>query len=293
MGYQLWTSPITGYRRHGTRLSDFNEALGDRLIARDICEPLQSCPSNAPSLAMADILLRREFDVAGVRDVCMGPVVGWVAQEDLMVGQVSDHVRAIDDDDVTDALTPLRRLFELFKKRAFLFVRTDGDLSYILTRADLNKPIVRVYLFGLISLLEIHLGFWVANLYPKDTWMDRLTVERLQRAEIFQENRASAGQMLDLIQCLQFCDKQKILVGHAGIRDALQLGSKSAAKDLLSDVEELRNSLAHSQYDLIAGGSWESLIALVERVQSIIDISDRRVEKEAVAIAVDDIGALW
>lgn len=293
MGHQLWTSPVTGYRRHGTRLSDFNEALGDRLTAKDICEPLQCCPSSAPSIDMADILLRREFDVAGVRDEYLGPVVGWVNQQDLVTGRVSDHMRAIDDGDIIDAFTPLRRLFEVFKERGFVFVSTGGNLSHILTRADLNKPMVRVYLFGLISLLEIHMGFWIENIYQIHAWKALLTPSRLLAAEAFREQRASAGQELDPLQCLQFCDKQKLLIANDETRKELQLGTKNAAKKFFDDAEKLRNSLAHSQYDLTAGGSWRSLIELVGRVLTIISISDELVERRARANAADNISALW
>lgn len=293
MGYELWTSPVTGYRRHGTRLSDFNQALGDRLTARDICEPLQSCPADASSSEMAIILRRREFDVAGVRNQHRGTVVGWVKQEDLTQGQVSDHLRAIRDVDVIDANTPLRRLFAEFKGWPFVFVRVDAHLSGILTRADLNKPMVRVYLFGLISLLEIHMGFWVAKAYPDDSWTASLSENRLRVAETLRQERANAGQNLSLFQCLQFCDKQKLLIAHDETRVTLQLGTKRSAKVFLSNVEGLRNSLAHSQYDLTAGGSWEALIELVERMEAAIAVSDELVEQHALAAATDNIGALW
>lgn len=292
MGYELWTSPVTGYRRHGTRLSDFNQALGDRLTARDICEPLQSCPADARSSEMAIILRRREFDVAGVRNQQRGAVVGWVSQKDLTQGQVSDHLHAIRDVDVIDADTPLRRLFAVFKGRPFVFVRVDAHLSGILTRADLNKPMVRVYLFGLISLLEIHMGFWVAKAYPDDSWTASLSENRLRVAETLRQERANAGQNLSLFQCLQFCDKQKLLIAHEQTRMTLQLGTKRSARVFLSDVEALRNSLAHSQYDLTAGGSWEELIELVERVEAAIAVSDELVEQHALAAATDNIGAL-
>nr|WP_199038787.1 hypothetical protein [Dyella sp. ASV24] len=242
---------------------------------------------------MAAILLRREFDIAGVRNEPHGPVIGWVRQQDLTTGQVSDHVRIIADEDAIDATTPLRELFDLFKERAFVLIRVDGSLNAILTRADLNKPMVRVYLFGLISLLEIHMGFWVAKAYPGDAWMALLTESRLQAAEALRAEREAAGQGLDLLQCLQFCDKQKLLIAHDETRGALQLDSKSAAKSFLGSVEGLRNSLAHSQYDLTAGGSWIALIELVDCVQATIAVSDEMVEHHALATATDDIGALW
>lgn len=40
----------------------------------------------------------------------------------------------------------------------------------IVTFADLNKPPVRVYLFGLVSLLEVHLRFWIRTAYSDGSW---------------------------------------------------------------------------------------------------------------------------
>lgn len=44
MGYELWTSPITGYRRKGTRFSELRAVIGAGVQARSIFEPLQCCP---------------------------------------------------------------------------------------------------------------------------------------------------------------------------------------------------------------------------------------------------------
>lgn len=91
MGYQLWTSPITGYRRKGTRLSELRAVLGAGITARTILEPLQSCLSNAPATEVALILRERGFDVVGVQDTEKGPVTGFVAADALRGGSIKDH----------------------------------------------------------------------------------------------------------------------------------------------------------------------------------------------------------
>jgi hypothetical protein len=58
MGYELWTSPITGYRRHGTRLQDLNASLGHKILASAIAEPLKSCPAWALASEIAPLLRR-------------------------------------------------------------------------------------------------------------------------------------------------------------------------------------------------------------------------------------------
>jgi hypothetical protein len=56
MGFQLWTSPVTGYRRAGTRLRELRHLFEDGITARAILEPLQCCHAGADALTMAQIL---------------------------------------------------------------------------------------------------------------------------------------------------------------------------------------------------------------------------------------------
>ena len=66
MGYELWTSPITGYRRRGTRLAELRALLASGITAHAILEPLRWCPADAPSADIQSALRQKGFDVAGV-----------------------------------------------------------------------------------------------------------------------------------------------------------------------------------------------------------------------------------
>lgn len=293
MGYQLWTSPITGYRRHGTRLRDFDNVLGDRILVRDIFEPLQSCPVAAHTFEMAKLLQRRDFDVAGVKEERIGPVLGFVRATNLTRGVIGDHIEKISEEQLIEETMGIRDIFHKLMKERFLFVRVDHVVKGIVTQADLNKPLIRVYLFGLVSLLEIHLGYWVASLYPDLSWIRELSQDRVAVAQAFQAERERVGQALELIECLQFCDKKKLIAKSEVARQMLDLGSKSKSTRLLEAAEVLRNVLAHSQYDLTIGSSWDDLLRLVERIRAIILLSDDHVEARATQSATEDIGALW
>jgi hypothetical protein len=242
---------------------------------------------------MAQILHRRDFDIAGVRISECAPIAGFVRQIDLTHGLVKDHLKILDAENVIDESTSIQPLLDVLKDKSFVFVRINNQINGVITPADLNKPIVRVYLFGLISLLEIHLSFWVRQRYLDDDWKTALGSTRIAIAEGTQAKRLERHQELDLIQCLQFSDKQKLVVAHDELRQALNLGSKKRANSFLSSAENLRNTLAHSQYDLVAGGSWSELIQLVKRVEETISHSDELVEALAIEMANDDIGALW
>jgi hypothetical protein len=293
VGYQLWTSTVTGHRRRGTRLEDFHAGLSSKITGEAIFEPLRSCPSHAPAIEMQEELARLDFDVAGVRESLQQPVIGFVRRDRLGSGLVRDHVEQISADTLVDQSIGIESLLSCLQLRKFVFVSVGGMLVGILTLADLNKPLVRVYLFGLLSLLEIHLSFWVAQVYQDDNWKSILTPERIEMAARVQVERQRRGQQLPLVDCLQFCDKRELILADDELRGRLRLGSKAKAKKYLGDSEKLRNTLAHSQYDLVEGSTWTSLIDLVQWVAGVIAMSDAAVEARASEVARGYIGALW
>lgn len=285
MGYQLWTSPVTGYRRKGTRLSELRSVLGAGITARTIFEPLQSCPSNAPAPEMALVLKRRGFDVAGVRDTEEGPVTGFVAADSLRDGTVKDYTEPMRAQHLVSDATPLAELLTLLKSKEHVFVLKGQGVKGIITRADLNKPPVRVYLFSLVSLLEMHLRFWILRSYGTNGWKPEVKEERLLAAKELQAKRLRRNDQTELLDCLQFCDKRDLVVAKDDVRKRLGLGGKRNSVRLLSRAEDLRNQLAHSQHDLVQGTAWPALIELVENLEAIVQQSDDAVEEIARASA--------
>lgn len=293
MGYELWTSPVTGYRRRGTRLSEFRDLLDGAITARAIFEPLQSCPANADATSMRGILQHRDFDVAGVMEREYGPVTGWVAQRDLVSGSVADHRRQIPADQLISDAASLTEVLSAFVDHPFLFVRVGDGVQGIVARTDLNKPPVRVYLFGLISLLEMHLNFWVRRTYPSDQWQPCLGKGRLAAAREEKDRQSATGVHAEIVDCLQFCDRRDLVLADSALRDRLGLQGKQAAKRRLSAAEKLRNRLAHSQQNVSRGGAWDELIDLVRWIEELVATSDQLVERDAAASARVGDRLLW
>ena len=93
MGYQLWVSPVTGYRRKGTRFSALKKIFIDNVTAKNIYEPLLCCPADSRAEHAKDALKTREFDVAGVKETEGGEVIGYVITDELMGGEVNSEGR--------------------------------------------------------------------------------------------------------------------------------------------------------------------------------------------------------
>ncbi len=293
MGYQLWASPITGYRRTGTRLSELRSLLGSGITAHAILEPLQSCPADASAPEMAEVLDQRDFDVAGVQLCQEGRVVGIVTKESLKAGVVKDHVRPITADLLVSDSTSLPAVLSVLKERQHTFVLIGSDVRGIITRADLNKPPVRVYLFGLVSLLEMHLSFWITAEYRQESWQRILKPNRLEAANKLLDDRRARNHEARLLDCVQFCDKRDLVVAVDDLREKLNLGSRKVARRMLTRAENLRNVLSHSQQDLVQGTSWEETIPLVEWVEAVLGASDALVEYQAKSSATRGEDGLW
>ena len=281
MADQLWTSRITGYRRRGTRLSELRSLLEAGITAGAIFEPLQSCPASAEAREMADMLTSRDFDVAGVQSTPDGPVLGFVRRDALGGGLVQDHLTPLVAEHLVSEAIPLGALLNVLKDRPHSFVLIGAEVQGIVTRADLNKPPVRVYLFGLVSLLEMHLSFWIEDRFRGDSWQVRLRESRLDLARRLQARRRERNQDPGLFECLQFCDRRDIVLGCDELREKMQLGAARDAKACLEAAGDLRDILAHSQRYLDEGSSWDAVIGLVGRIEEIVHASDETIAREA------------
>jgi CBS domain-containing protein len=292
MGYELWISPITGYRRKGTRLAEMRALFAAGVQARAILEPLQCCPADAPASEMKRILEKRGFDVAGVQQKRGGPVIGYVEKDQLQGGNASEHLRQVNSEQLVSDSTSISEVLAELRSKERVFVVVGAGVKGIITRADLNKPPIRIYLFGLISLLEMHLRYWVRAAYGDESWETKLNAKRLETAKNLQEVRRTRNDQISLLACLQFSDLRQLVLAAEEIRTKLNFGSKTKGKELLENAEELRNRLAHSQDDLVEGKSWEQLIDLVESIYGTVSISDENVE-ERVRSAGNNTTSLW
>lgn len=293
MADQLWASPITGHRRVGTRQSEIRALFESGITVRAIVESLKSCPTFATASEIEPLLAARDFDLAGVKETEYGDVIGYIERLSLLEGKVRDRLVAFDVDILIADSTPLADLFTILRSRDHVFVLVATKVSGIVTRADLNKPAVRVYLFGLISLLEMHMNFWIHSHYGEDNWQQHLSPTRLEMAQTLYEERAQRNQEIDLFSCTQFADKRDLLLRQEELRQVLNIGNRSRGETFFKRSEDLRNTLAHSQQDLTEGSNWESIIDTVEWLERLLKLSDAIIEKEA-AINADRFSEnLW
>ncbi len=277
MSYQLWTSHVTGYRRKGTKFSALKDIFIDNVTAKSIYEPLLCCPANSGAEDAKVALKIREFDVAGVKETEGGDITGYVVTDELAEGDLSLYVKKIDSELLISDSTPIAEIFSVLNNRNFAFVIYGKHISGIVTKADINKPPVRIYIFGMISLFEMHLNFWVNHLYSVDNWVDIVPEQRLKKAKEIYELRKGKNQDLSLLECLELCDKRDILAKSKEFMDEFGENRKSF-DSFVKGIEKTRNELAHSQNSIISNIEWAEFIKIVSDAEVFLVKSDNKVE---------------
>jgi len=232
--------------------------------AMDLAEPLVSFDAQADARSVRAFMDERDFDVVGVREE--GLVTGYVRRSDLTTGYCGDSVRSFSE---KDDLVPEHADFTVVVASLAInercFVTILDRVGGIITLEDLEKPPMRMFLFGVITLGEMLLTAIIRHRYRDGSWQERISPSRIAKARELQAERARRGQTVDLVDCLQYGDKGWILSYDEDIRAALGLESRSAARKTLKEMESLRNNLAHTQ-DIVPEG-WERIVIACSRFE--------------------------
>src|SRR5262249_17839694 len=114
--------------------------------ARDLAEPLASFDAEVASGEVRDFMNARAFDVVGIRNE--GQVFGYVEVGSLGTGTFGQYLRPLDEAAVVTDTAPLLTVLMNLNRVPFLFITVLGRVGGIITRDDMEKPPVRMWLFG-------------------------------------------------------------------------------------------------------------------------------------------------
>lgn len=273
----LWIATETGRRRRGTTLREVRNLFEEGITAAAIREELDCYPPATDASAVRGRMEELHFDVVGIREHKESKALGYVRRSDLTEGACRDHLNEFQVHDLISESTPLARVLAELHGRPRAFVLVAHEVAGIVTRADLQKPPVRLYLFGLVTLLEMHLTALIRRHYGNGDWTEHLSEGRLEGAREFQEERRQHDQDLDLVNCLQFCDKRDLVLADEALREGLEIRSKRQGERYLRAAERLRDNLAHAQA-LAQGTGWEERIDTVLWIEGFLERSERYFE---------------
>ncbi len=237
--------------------------------AADIAEPLVSWDAQTSSEDAVRQMQILDFDVAGIR--IAGAVSGWCLRDDLGDGECIAHLRSFFDSSVVSSVTPLSDVISRLGCAPRIFIIAFGGVGGIITRADLQKAPVRMWLFGLVTLVEDSFTRVLKDRFPGDAWHGMITGARLEAARRLHEERTRRNENLELADCLQFGDKGLILFKDEAIRLEMGFESRTRAKEVMRNLQQLRNNLAHSQ-DIVAG-NLETIVGLAGSMDRVLEVA--------------------
>jgi hypothetical protein len=239
----------------------------EMFCVQDIAEALPSFDDTTDGDHVKRVMVAKGLDVVGVRQ--NGIVTGYVEQSDLHSGCCREVTRPLADANVVADTLPLASLILHLKDQPRLFVLGFGQVSGVVNRGDIQKPPGRMWLFGMITLLEMRFSRMIEQWCPNDSWETYLSEGRLEKAQQLLAYRRGRNQQLSLADCLQLADKISIIARNTQLRSLTRFHSKRETEEIGKQLENLRNSLAHSQ-DIVAN-DWETIVALAEQLDSVLN----------------------
>ncbi len=234
--------------------------------AGDIAESLVSFDAWSPGSEVRSLMEEQRFEIVGVR--AKGLVVGYLERSELSDGPCSDFVHPFDESQVLLDSTPLADVILKLRETPRIFVSLLGRVGGIVSRSDLQKPPVRMWLFGMVTLIEMRFTRLIERFCPDDGWKQFLSKSRVKKAEELLAERTRRNQDIDLLDCLQLADKGQIIARKEDIRSLTRFESRRQVEQATKQLERLRNNLAHAQ-DIVTT-DWDTIALLSENLESIL-----------------------
>ena len=241
----------------------FGRMFMELFTARDIAESLYSFDLDSDCKSVSKIMQRSQQDVASIR--INGTVQGYVRLVDLAEDECASSLRHFTTDQVITGDSALSDVIHVLTRHDYCFISLLGEVVGVICRDDINKPMVRMWLFGLITMIEMRVAQLIQAKYPDTSWQSVLSEDRLAKAVSMQGERQRRNQHCLLIDCLQLSDKARIAIEHPELLEALGFDSKRTAKRVVKSLESLRNNLSHAQ-DIVQH-DWAQIARLSRRME--------------------------
>jgi hypothetical protein len=249
--------------------SDLRRLFEHAISVREIAEPLASFDEERDTDSIRAFMEAHNFDVVGLRQE--GVVVGYVRRMDLKQGSGRDYLCRFCAGDIMPESESLLVAIQALRERDELFVSVLGHVGAIVTKGDLQKAPVRLWLFGVISLIEMQLLRLIRQRFPDGTWTSLLSAGRVEAArKIFadRKQRNEEANAIDFSDCLQICDKSMILLKDSELSAAAGFPSRNAGLGFFKRLEPLRDALAHANN--ILDGRWPDLVCLATEAEQLL-----------------------
>ena len=228
--------------------------------AKDIADPLRSFDGEMPRAQLSALAQTLPDPVIGIRED--GVLRQFLCRLPSEQADDGGSIRPIRPTQILEWDKPLYDVIFVLTRHRYCFVSALGSIVGVISRADIQKPVVRMWLFGIITFVESEFNERIEAQWGDDRWIPLVSSGRLAQARALYEERRRRNQPCSLFSCLQLSDKAKILMQDEKMLAAYGFPSRGAAKRVLKEMESLRNNLAHAQ-DIVSH-DWAQIARLAK-----------------------------
>jgi len=261
-----YVDEIKDRRPLGTNNPHLFRLFTEAFSAQDVSEPVRSFDALRPSAEILALMELHDLEIVCLRK--QGFISGYIKRGDLQGKLCGDHMRRFRSGQVISADRTLVDVIHILTLQRYGFITMLGEVSGYFSRNDINKPVVRMWLFGIITFIEMEFVKIIRGNFPNDTWKAAITDKRFEQAIQLQQERERRGQQTQLLDCLQLSDKVKILISKQETLEEIGIGSRNSAKKVIKEIESLRNNLSHAQ-DIVTY-DWAQIVRITHRLQETI-----------------------
>jgi len=181
---------------------------------------------------------------------------------------MNDKKHEVKEDQVLKPKANIAEVIITLSQHSECFIRFGKERYGIITKDTIEKPLVRMWLFGIISFSEDMLAEQIRKIYKGRDWKEILPKDRLEQAMEIQKQRKGMGQISDLISCLQLSDKARVVLSDDEKIRTFGFESKKEAKRRMKTMESLRNNVVHQQPITIY--DWPQIIRVTNTIYYLV-----------------------
>ena len=157
--------------------------------ARDLAEPLASFDATTDVQSVRKFMVNRPLRVVGIR--MDGLIKGYVEQDEIDDRPLSEQIIPFAESIVITTSTAFQEIVARLDQDRFLTVTALGQPVGVIVRNDLEKAPMRMWLFGMVTLVEMRITRIIREAYADDAWTEVVSESRLNKAIQLQNERSS------------------------------------------------------------------------------------------------------
>lgn len=148
--------------------------------------------------------------------------------------------------EVIEGRTPIGAALKLLAEAPVYYVLVEDRIRKVLTRPDLNKLPVQVWIGTVIAHLEVLMAKAIMRLYPKDAWMRHLPPSRRELVEHHYQAMVERDYETEKIDNTSFADKIQLLLTAREV-EAVFKQPLDPDDPLVEHLKDVRNQVFHGK----------------------------------------------